>query len=508
MARVAARRPSMRFLGARARALAPLVAFAWVFSLASETGWGAQRLERVRQFDREVSTSRAAPAKPTRVFIETEVDPHDPYVQAAARVTVRVYSARALYRSDLDLPAPADALVRQIGSDDHGTAKRDSRAYDVLTRRYLVFPQRSGRLNLPGAVLNAQVLTSTGRTNPYDPSSGVPIGGPQYAYGALSIAVQALMMRGDAIVLDVRPRPAGTVSSYWMPARQVSLTSEWHPQASQAHVGDALTLSVEIEADGLPAEQLPDLATLLKVPPGLKAYPDEPKLDTSNRDDTLVGRREQSIALIADEPGRFTLPAVELRWWDTARNLPQMVTVPARTLTVLPAAVAAAATARPASSTQGAARTQGLGLEDPWHWVSLALACAWLATLGGWYRSRRRAVAATRSSARGTRNASAAAARARVRFLEACRANDPRAARLNLLAWADAAWPRPHPAGLNGMAKLSGDAELGHLLRELDRACYAGGTWQGEPLARALAELPARGAHPTHRTAQLDPLYH
>jgi hypothetical protein len=489
----------MRSLGAHSLAL--LAAAAWALGASAAYAQNMQ-LYRIRRPD------RASPATPTKVFIETEVDPHDPYVQAAARVTVRVYSARALYRSDLDLPAPADALVRQVGGDDHGTARRDNRAYDVLTRRYLVFPQRSGKLNLPGAVLSAQILTSTGRSNPYnnDPSSGVPIGGPQYAYGALSIAVEPLTMRGDAIVLDVRPRPAGTVSSYWMPARQVSLTSAWHPESSQAHVGDALTLSIAVEAEGLPAEQLPDLSTLLKVPPGLKAYPDEPKLDTSNRGDTLVGRREQNVALIADQPGRFTLPALQLRWWDTARNLPQAVTVPARTLLILPAAAAQAATAR--SPAQGGASTSRFTLENPWRWVSLALALAWLATLSGWYGSRRRLAAAPRGSTQGSRSASAAASRARARFLDACRVNDPRGARRHLLAWADAEWPRPLPAGLNGMAKRSGNSELGRLLRELDRACYAGGTWQGEPLARALPELPAPAAPSTHRSSQLDPLYH
>ncbi len=492
----------MKALGASLLAL--LVTAAW--------GLDANQWPRIRHDLSQPTTAAAAPgnaAPANKVFIETEVDPRDPYVQAAARVTVRVYSARALYRSDLDLPAPADALVRQVGGDDHGTAKRDNRAYDVLTRRYLVFPQRSGKLSLPGAVLSAQILTSTGRTNPMsnDPSTGAPLGASPYAYGALSISVEPLMLKGDAIALDVRPRPAGNVSSYWMPARQVNLTSDWRPPSSEARVGDALTLSVAVEAEGLPAEQLPDLSTLLKVPPGLKAYPDEPKLDTSNRGDTLVGRREQNIALIADQPGRFNLPALQLRWWDTAHNVAQEVTVPARTLTVLPAAAAATATARAASTATGAASASRLGLQDPWRWASVAFALAWLATLGGWYVSRRRAAAVPRGVPQ-TRNDARGASRARARFLEACRANEPRAARRHLLAWADAQWPGSPPSGLNGMAKASGDSELGRLLRELDRACYAGGTWQGEPLARALPELPAPAREGARRSTQLEPLYH
>src|SRR6185312_5407265 len=105
----------------------------------------------------------AAAAVLPRVFIETDVSSRTPYVQAATRVTVRVYSARALYHPDLDLPASADALIRQIGNDDRSTVDRDGRSYDVLTRQYLVFPQHSGKLTLPGAQLTAQVLTSNGR---------------------------------------------------------------------------------------------------------------------------------------------------------------------------------------------------------------------------------------------------------------------------------------------------------------------------------------------------------
>jgi len=443
-----------------------------------------------------------------KVFIETEVDPHDPYVQAAARVTVRVYSARALYRSDLDLPAPAEVRIHQVGGDDHGMVRRGSQAYDVLTRRYLVFAQRSGTLSLPGAVLSAQILTSSGRNGRFnnDPSSGAPITGPAYAYNALSVAVEPLLLRGDAIVLDVRPRPAGAVASYWLPARQVTLTSEWHPESQQAHVGDALTLSVAVQAEGLPAEQLPDVSTLITVPQGLKAYPDEPKLDNANRGDMLVGRREQNIALIADQPGRFTLPSLQLRWWDTARNVAQEVTVPARTVVVLPAGAAAAAS-RAGSPAPGSGGSSLFGLENPWRWASFALALAWLATLGSWYASRRFGPALRRGSPEPARDPRRSRSRARARFFDACRANDARAARRHLLAWADAEWPAPPPAGLNGMARVAGDCEVGRLLRDLDRACYGGGAWQGEALARTLVELPAPPRRANTQASGLAPLY-
>lgn len=446
-----------------------------------------------------------------RVFIDTDVDSRNPYVQAATRVTVRVYSARALYHPDLDLPATTDVLVRQIGNDEHGSVERDGRSYDVLTRQYLVFPQRSGKLSLPGAVLSAQVLISSGR-DPFRNAPSGAYGGPAYGYGgAMSIAVEPLRVRGASIGLDVRPRPAGAVGSYWLPARQVTLSSAWQPETLQVHVGDALTLDVTVQAAGLTAEQLPDVTTLLTVPPGLKVYPEEPKLDNFNQGDTVIGRRQQSVALIADRPGQFTLPALHLTWWDTARDAPQEVLMPARTIAILAAPAAPASAARGTAGSDALLSGNAAPGPGPWRWATLVLGAAWLLTLAAWYRQRRRGALPSRPPA-GASPAPTDIPRARARFLEACGRDDARAARRYLIAWASAEWPRSPPAGLNGLARRIGDAQIEGLLRELDRACFAGAAWRGEQLAQRFAKWPA-GSSRSHdgrgkgRESPLTPLY-
>jgi hypothetical protein len=452
-----------------------------------------------------------AAAAPPRVFIETDVSSRSPYVQAATRVIVRVYSARALYHPDLDLPATGDVLVRQIGNDDHSTVERGGRSYDVLTRQYLVFPQRSGKLTMPAAQLSAQVLTSNGRPDPY---RGTPGGGAisPYGYGALSIAVEPLQLKGDAISLDVRARPAGAVGSYWMPARQVTLTTAWQPQSLQAHAGDALTLDVTEQADGLTAEQLPDVTTLLDLPAGLKVYPEEPKLDNLSEGDTVIGRRQQSIALIADRPGKYTMPSLHLRWWDTTHDAAQEIVVPPRTLAIGAAPALPAVTA--ARGLVGGDNVLGASAaRDPWRSATLALGAAWLLTLAGWYVARRRPPAPAPKAA-DEPFSSPGASRARAAFLEACGRHDARAARRHLIAWSAAEWKRAPPTGLNGLARRIGDEEITRLLRELDRACFAGGAWRGDALALAFDRWPAHRAATTSpaptapRKTPLAPLYH
>ncbi|MGH8149350.1 MAG: BatD family protein, partial [Steroidobacteraceae bacterium] len=233
--------------------------------------------------------------------------------------------------------------------------------------------------------------------------------------------------------------------------------------------------------------------------------------DDFSQGDSLIGRREQGIALIPSGPGEFTVPALELRWWDTAHDVERTVAVPAKTIFVLPSVGATASTASgagPAAPAAGGPQSSsGFLASDPWTWAAFALGLAWMATLGAWYASRRRGRPRP-ASAQSPVTESPGASRSRAAFIAACRESDPRAARRHLLAWAHAVWPASAPRGLNELARRIGDPHTRRLLRELDRACYAGGEWRGDPLAQALSELPAVGRGAAGRSAPLAPLYH
>ena len=464
-------------------------------------------------------------ASAAKVFMEATATPEQPYVEAAVHLTVRLFTAETLYHADLELPESSDFVVKQVGSDADSDAQRDGRTYQVVTRQYLLFPLHSGKLTVQGPVLDAEVAVS----QPQSPFGNGPFGGffGGSSFGMLR-TVRPVRLHGDPVVLSVRPRPAGAVGSYWLPAHDVTLSAAWNPAQLSAHAGDPVTLDLDLQATGLTAAQLPDLSSLLSVPSGLKAYPDQPKLIDSNQNGQLVGSRDQTIALMADSPGHYTIPALTVSWWDTETNLPRTATLPARTLTILPvpastvpgnaasaASAAPARTAQPAPavtasphvpsprtpSPAAAQRPTPAASPSAWEWISIGLAVTWLLTLGAWLWSRR-----SRSAQRIPRGKTkrgqttptppnphrtpADASKECAAFRTACEANDASAARTHLLAWAGALWATA-PAGINAVAAKIGDPALAELLRDLDRACYAGGVWQGQPLAAALTGLPA-----------------
>lgn len=446
-----------------------------------------------------------AAAQQPGLFLETVVDTKEPYVQAGVNVTVRVFAGEQLLQASLELVGNGDVLVQQVGTDRNRQLEKNGRQYDVVERHYVIFPQKSGEVRIPGPQLAGQVVV---RTRPdrltTDPFSDLFAG-----VRGMAGASKPVRVHGDDIVLKVQPRPAGIEARAWLPARNLTLTEKWHPENAEVHVGDPVTRDLHLQVEGLTSAQLPDLAALMTLPPGLKAYPDQPKLDNPAHGDVVTGTRDQSIAMIAEREGKYDIAPLRVTWWDTASNSAREATLPGRTLTVLPAAGSAASqlpktTIQPSADASSAAPVTIQGptsanatsarlqaVRDPWAWATLTFALLWVGTIAAWFVSRRKAFRPS-PQRRDSTVAALSGPQARAAFQSACLRNDPQQARHALLAWASVAWPASPPQGLEGLANLIADERISAMLIELDRALYRGAAWDGQALAAAIGELPPR----------------
>lgn len=449
------------------------------------------------------------------VFIVSRVSPQQPYVQAQVHLTVRIYTAEQLYQADLNFAGNGAVLVKNVGTDQYSSAVRGGWTYQVITRRFVLFPLHSGRITLPGPVLRGEVLVRQQSASPW---SGYPFGG---FFSGMTQSTRPIEVHGNPIVLSVRRRPAAAAGGDWLPASAVTLTAAWSPRTMTVQAGDPLTVRLDLQAAGLTAAQLPDLSRLLTAPAGVAAYPDQAKLLNTKQDTGIVGSRDQTIAFIANRPGRYALPPVRIRWWDTRTNQLRVATLPAQILRVLPTAgttSASGASVQPAppapASAPSATRPPPPKLHvaparglTPWQWLTLAMAALWVATVGGWLWSRRRTPRPARIVAPAPeRSPRPDAASERTAFRAACGRNDAPAARRHLLGWMAGAWGVP-ATSLNPLAAAIRDPQLRAELRELERACYGGAGWEGAPLAQALRELPARPAAARPGDDELPPLY-
>ena len=467
----------------------------------------------------------AEPAAGKPIFIETEVDRQEPYVQSMVRYTLRVFYRIDLAEASLSEPRPDNALVHRLGDDREYSVERGGRRYRVIERQYALFPQASGKLIVPAPVLDARVPDrSTRRGSPLqdffgrDPFGDSFFGGNPL--GGVFTATRPLRLRGKDQLLEVRPRPEQTPGSSWLPAESIVLNENWQPDDGVLRVGDPINRTLSIAARGLTGEQLPDLDP--GAVEGFKVYPDRTKADTRVVDGNIQGEKSRSIAFVPIRPGKFTLPAVSLHWWDTLTDQARVADLPARTVQILPAVDGQNAPlpksppsnveAQPAAPVQSAADnlspadklTEAVPAEarmaEPvagiWLWVSGVFALLWLVTLGVWWRDRRHAARPVRRAGGAEESTRQDVARAKKQFISACRDNDPRMARRSLLQWAALHWPDRPPTGLDDLARRLRGPLAGEALADLDKTLYRGRgeSWDGSALAAAVSELPRRAS--------------
>jgi hypothetical protein len=453
------------------------------------------------------------------VFIETEVDRSDPYVQGMVLYTLRLFYEVKLMGGRLSEPEPDNALVRRLGKDKEYYAERNGHRYRVLKRQYAIFPQSSGRLELSAPVLDARIPDKRAKSNSLledmlkrDPFMN------RSRLGDMYTVTRPIRVRGEPTTLQVQPRPAQMKARHWLPAENLVLIESWKPERTELRVGDPLTRSIVIKARGATGEQLPDLDP--GYVEGFKVYPDRSQGDTLDLERGVEGEKTQHVAFVPLRPGSYTLPAVKLQWWDTNSDRKRMAKLPERRVEVLPALAGqgmpgqtsvdpepriqhttppATGSDRPASlktSPQTEDRTESTETRffpeaGIWPWLSLLFALLWLATLLLWWRSKGPVTGSQTSNDLHT-GRKADAALARSRFQAACRANDASQARHRLLEWAATHWPEDPPAGLDELARRLDDPRTIAALRELDRMLYRGDAaiWDGKALAQQLGKLP------------------
>ncbi|MCH6482517.1 BatD family protein [Pseudoxanthomonas sp. LH2527] len=323
----------------------------------------------------EVSaTATASAASNGLVFVETEVDDARPYVQQSVGVTVRLFYATPLVSGQLDLDPPEGALLQRVGEIVQSSREIDGRRYNTAERRFLLVPERSGPLTLPGARF-----------------SGRGAGG--WMDDLLGGNSREVNITGAPRTLQVRPQPADAPQP-WLPVRDLRLRYTAVPE--QMRTGEAATFAVETTVVGATQAQLPELPA--PTVPGAQVFAEPPQYDESFVGGTPQVKLTRRYSIVPSQPGPLTVPGVAMAWWDVRAGAARRATLPHMTI---PVVVGSGPAARPAATDLSSATSQD-AVEDGvialagerripariWPWLAAGFALLWLATLL-WGLSRR-----------------------------------------------------------------------------------------------------------------------
>lgn len=246
------------------------------------------------------------------LFVETEVDDANPYVQQSVGVTVRLNYALPLQSGELTQDPPDNATLQQIGEDRRYTRELGGRHYRVVERHYLLIPERSGTLVIPGARFNGLRDNDVFNSLFGDDRQDVSVAAPEQR-------------------LTVRPVPA-TATQPWLPLH--GLTLRYLRKPTQARAGEAVQVEIGMTTEGATDVQLPPL-TLGSVP-GVQVFADPARTDTQVIDGKLRANVRRTFSLVPGQSGRLTVPGPSVSWWDATAGQARTTRLPPLQLEVAP----------------------------------------------------------------------------------------------------------------------------------------------------------------------------
>ncbi|WP_404408308.1 BatD family protein [Pseudidiomarina marina] len=249
-------------------------------------------------------------------FIRTSLESKRVYVQQQFKLVSRLYLSANLHSGNLIAPSLKDAEVVQFGKDEESYEIINGKRYQVFQRTYLITPQRSGDLTLEGPAFEGQITRDSSRS--------------VFSAIATTQPVSAVAVPTSITVL---PRPADW-RGHWLPSELVSVSVERANSEQPIEVGQPITLTYRITAIGVSTEQLPTLS--FDNIDGASVYPESPEFASTTRNGRVIAQRSQTIAVIPRQAGEFTIPEVEVDWFNTRLGEAQVASSEAIKLTVSP----------------------------------------------------------------------------------------------------------------------------------------------------------------------------
>lgn len=311
---------------------------------------------------------------------ELDVSHSKAFVRSQIIVTQRMLSTRRTARpsfSELKISG-VNVMLEKLGEGKAFDIERNDTTYHVIEINHAIYPQQAGQLLIEASVAVAQVAANgDGSINPFMNNAITK-----------NASSEPIKIQIDAI-------PTIFNQNNWLPAKEVRLLEKWTETNTTFNVGEPLTRSYSIFVDGQGFAQLPKLA--ITTVENLKRYPDKPVRRNNVSSTGISSTVKTRVVLIPTQPGVYTLPTIEIPWWNTTTNERMVSSIPTRRITITgTATVKTAATGSNQTATSDNTmytKPRRSDNERLYLWLSILFGMGWASTILLWAdinRSRKR----------------------------------------------------------------------------------------------------------------------
>jgi hypothetical protein len=183
-------------------------------------------------------------------------------------------------------------------------AQIDGKTYAGISQTYTIYPQQPGDFCLPPAPITVPYASTPPKTT------------------LAHIALPPLTFHADI------PEAAQGLN-YFLPTTRLTIQQQWSSPFKNIRAGDTIERTITVTATKMQAMLIPPLP--LEAPDGVRVYPEEPSVQDkkTDRGEFVFGQRKQAAKYFIQKAGDYTLPAVELQWWNLSANRLVTASLPA-----------------------------------------------------------------------------------------------------------------------------------------------------------------------------------
>jgi oxygen tolerance protein BatD len=160
-----------------------------------------------------------------------------------------------------------------------------------ITVTYLVYPQQPGSFQIPPAGISTK-----------------------YSSNPPELTHTRILLPPLSFQAVIPPQAADL--DYFLPTTSLTITQSFDKPLANLRVGDTVTRTVTITASKMPAMLIPPIE--FEAPEGIVVYGKQPVVTDikTDRGEFVNGKRMDSVTYLIRKEGQYTLPAIQLTWWN------------------------------------------------------------------------------------------------------------------------------------------------------------------------------------------------
>ena len=271
-------------------------------------------------------------ATQTKFSADFSIENENPYIQQGVKGILTIYDAVGLQLSSApQFSGENEWIVKMLEQPKIKQLEGNAREIQVP---YILFPQKSGKLNLPIVTING-VYTS------YEKSARKPKIQPinrgnlfqmlDIDFGNVFGVEKPFVITTKEKVVDVKPVPKEYGDNWWLPADEFMMISSWDKNAV-FKIGEPVVREITMIGKGVVDAQLPEIkgADLNDV----KTYPENPVYSSDVVNGNVVSQSVNRVVYIPQNGGKIKLPEIKIQWYDINDNKIKIALIPAETINV------------------------------------------------------------------------------------------------------------------------------------------------------------------------------